>query len=431
MSMSPTPAASVAMLYPTVDADALLSHPRRSLIFDRLLPSSGLESQDFEVLYRALILNFAQWAQVLPVRVGAKLCSLLDYGLERGVMALQNYQEESKQEFDPLLGYLYFTAALLKDIGKLVTQQEIMLSNSEGQFLGRWNPARGSLNQQGDYYKLRYFGDQWVGMQTPLTLQLAPQVLPSLGYAWLMSERIVTQQWLDALSGEGESGRKLTKWLELVDHKLEELTFQMPGASVQPIQPSETQLGEEFLVWLNEGLQANHILINHPSAAVYVLANRALFLECPRIFRFFCEALGAEMEWLEVCNQFIALGLTTTPIGSLQFEQYRFRSNTLGGAGVGLLDTLAANRAVAAQKANMASEALKSAGYAAAGAKVREGLVVPSRYAPLIFGKNPPPISQVNLSPVSGDSAPALRESVQHLSDLRTLSSGRSFNRSA
>ena len=147
---------------------------------------AGLPAEHFETFYLRAIRRFAECVQSLPSQANGALQGLLNEGLARGMVALQYHLHEySEQSQDPLLLFSIFTAGLCRDLGKLITNQRVVLTKEDGEFLSHWNPFEGSMMGQAEFYKAYPQGKSYQRLNIPATYLLARQVLGKQGFLWL------------------------------------------------------------------------------------------------------------------------------------------------------------------------------------------------------------------------------------------------------
>ncbi len=392
-------------LYPVLSAEELLAHPKRYLLLEKYKKYSGLEERFFTAFYQPLIYQFVELVQALPFQPGGRDGSLMDYGLERADFALQSYREGAGNQFAANYAYAVFSAALLQDIGKVVSQQKVLISDEHGGFIQAWSPYEGPLVGHGDYYKLRFWQDhRWKSLEIMSPLVLARQLIPSAGFNWLMEDPRIAQMWLGAFMEDSASGGALLDLLRLVHKRVMELPErQLPPLNLPIKYAEETRLGEAFLAWLQQGLHNGSILINHPKAALYTLAGGGLFLECPRLIQFFRDACGYTQVWLEICRQFVSLGLVVQT-ATLRFSRFYLRDSES-----------AADPSLKSKSSYFLSQSKqsRSANVVPSGRTIREGLVVRPEDTPLILANtHQMESSAFDLQPVEAET-PA-RESLEH-----------------
>jgi hypothetical protein len=363
---------STVVLYPVLKVDALLTDdPKRRRFLSKLHLHTGLEETLYQTLYETAITNFVELVQALPYQEGGKPGGLLDYSLERAVIALRHYHQATGADFSPLFAYALFTAALFQEAGKLISQQVVVVSDSEGKFISEWSPLAGSLGAiKAEYYKLRAMDDQWIKLGQAITPLLARQYLPAPGFEWIASDNKIFSLWMDVLTGEKEKGGELdlSYWLQLSYKWLLTLPMKdrLSGQEIELTRPLQTALGEDFFAWLAKGLADGTIAINSANAAVHVLQGGELLLE-KEVFEKFCKLHGRG-NWLAVSKQASTLGLSKMQGGqySHEFEKILFKPPEV-------LDVEGLARS---PRAGAFFNAATAGNIAAAANSIREGLVI-------------------------------------------------------
>ncbi len=311
---------SSVSLFPVLSAKMLLPHAKYRIFFEKLKKNCGLSGDQFSLLYQSLVEAFVEFVQALPTTAGGKPGGLMKEGLERAQLAFHYYWTEARGD-DPLYAYMVFSAALLLDIGKVVSQQKVAVSDQQGFFIEEWIPYTGSLLEHANYYKLRFLDDRWVDLGKHVALLLAKQLMPELGFLWLSQNYAFLQMWLGVLSGEEGSERNpLSMLLQLIKQRplagqgLEEL----PLLAIEPVHAEESELGERFLAWLSEGLQDNKLAYNEAEAAIHGLKQNEIFLEWPKVAKLFDQRVDAAV----LQRQLNYLGFTKLSGGDYKFEKY-------------------------------------------------------------------------------------------------------------
>src|SRR5271163_4717339 len=108
-------------LYPVLTAELLLVHPKRNLLLEKIKKYCGLELRYYQICYEPLINQFVALVQALPFQAGGGPGTLMDYSLERAELMLQVYRQEVGEQFDPRQAYAAVVAALLQDVGKIIS----------------------------------------------------------------------------------------------------------------------------------------------------------------------------------------------------------------------------------------------------------------------------------------------------------------------
>lgn len=309
-------------ILPVLTASDLLAAGRHHILIEQVRSISGLPDDYFDSLYFTAIQNFAEYVQVLPLLAHAPLSSLLNHSIARAIIALKNFVLEQGKQVDPLLNYAVFTAALLIDIDKLVINQKIVIVDENGLFVDDWRPFEGALVGRGSYYKIYPIAPIYQRLQQTIKPLLARQVLPELGFQWIVSDPIVFAEWLDALRDDDSQGGRVGRALAFI--KLDDvinLEDSLQPIEVDPLHSKDTELGEAFFNWLKNAIENNDIKVNTADAAVHIV-NEGVFLE-RKLFKQFADICNAPVHMNAVFTQFGNLfGIAKKGGYDYAFDQY-------------------------------------------------------------------------------------------------------------
>lgn len=334
-------------IYPVLSAEQLLSSKERSAVIHQIRKQSGAPIEYFNILYKKLIENVAEFTQNLPSLKNRRLCRL-DRQLNIASIALSLREpyvlagellNRSTDDEKALWNYVIFSSLLLSRVGELFTHYHVSMVNDKGLFQQAWEPLVGSMLGQGQYYKIRNIIDTTFPTTKDVTVLLARQLMPDDGFHWIASNPVAFEQWLLGLqsSGTGESegvindcyitlqkylieNQKLIEqenqeilkeYLEelleefIVDHHTgEELTEQLSSEA------TNTRAGEDFYQWLREGIEQEKITVNKNDSSVLVTSQGVLLLH-PEIFERFAHENPHHHNAEVVFDQFKKLGLVS------------------------------------------------------------------------------------------------------------------------
>lgn len=275
-------------LFPILSAEKLLAGPSHQQLLRKLQALIGVSENHYDVLYSALIHHFAEFVQVLPLGESGRVASLLNEGLEHAFVSMQLLADLGITKSDQLLTYAVFSAALLQDVGKVIVNRRVMISDQTGAFIHEWSPHGQSMPQSvGSHFKIRYTQDAPLRMSSRVAPIFARQLLPEMGYTWITSNPQILTMWLAALGDttDDDSGT-VGIHLDLALRKLkDEKTVYLSEISVEISEPKETQVGEAFWQWLQQGLLEGHIAVDTLDAGIESLPGGLLLHE--KIFRDF------------------------------------------------------------------------------------------------------------------------------------------------
>ncbi len=382
-----TPPSSV-LLYPVLKAeDLLLYDPMRRNFVNKIAQYTGLEASLYQTLYETSIIRFAELVQALPHQGGGAAGSLLDTSLERAVVVIRHYhQSVTGTDFSALYAYALFTAALFQDSGKLLSQQAVMICDGDGKFISEWSPVEGSLLAvKAAHYKFHLLDDRWIQLGQSATPLLARQCMPAPGFEWIASNHEIFDPWMRALTGNTDHSSSFLNFLQLSTKLMSLLAKKdrLNALKIDATRPIQTAVGEDFLAWLNAGLNDGTIVLNTADANVHVLANGELLLE-PGIFQQFCKVYGRSTGWMVVSKQFDTLGLTEAASEEMTFQKFILNtSETVSN------ENLARNPKIGG---------FFNVGTVAMASMIREGLVV---FRPDLMQLHKVTPGPANLTPVS------------------------------
>lgn len=312
----------------------------------------GFDEEKYQTFCESLLFNLANYLQDLPETRNSYFSNrggFLNHGLSRCSAALSACRayfvnddgKPAKQlsETQQLWMYALFSAALLKGIGKLYVDFIVDLYDTNGDFIKKWDVLDGPMREQGAYF---YDYDFDVPYQEVfrhrVTLLLAQQILPKVGYLWIASDKDVFSTWLALLEDDSRSGGTLGMILDKADALVINRFFLEHGMAgyqregeFKPLQQKNTtfsvpqrdlsehlkageipQAGMEFIKWLNRSLLTGRLMVNQ--APLFLVPGGLLM--SPDMFKLFIREHPEFKSWLAVQTAFVQLDLhTTSPTG--------------------------------------------------------------------------------------------------------------------
>jgi len=389
-----------ASILPVIPADVLLSTKRRQKIVKNIRSLVKLSTREFEALYLKTLFNFAEFVQHLPETSSSYFShqgGMLDHALERAHIALtacSSYLDIPKDDVSDtnsiyeLWVFAIFSAALLKDVGKIAEKLHVILLKKGSKENLVWSPYKGSMYNQGSYYRYTFEKENRDRLRTLVTPLLARQILTgdseSVGdvinpYQWIASDKVILEAWLEMLNeAETGGGRALmvlpyadaqtiasyfastkqhtdgipNKYLDdydLIDEvereekekaytdedKEEadrELTKSKENVSTGTILGSIASdaammltAGEAFLNWLKLGIKDGRLGVNKANSSIHRVGE-GVFIEYPRVMQDFARSNPQFGTWQDVLRQFNQLDLTVSGIGANSIHQYFLRN---------------------------------------------------------------------------------------------------------
>jgi hypothetical protein len=296
-------------LLPVCSSSRLLSSGRLQTILQQIQEHSALPETHFKALYRGALNYFAEFVQVIPDEPQAALGGLFNLGLARAMLALKQYVDEAKNKYDtdPLINYAIFTAGLFFDVGKMISQQKIVICNDKGHYISEWYPFAGSLVElKVDFYKMYpYATTAYQALNHEGAVLLSRQLMPKEGFLWLSSDLEIFIDWLNALRGDfSDTGRRISRSLSFLKYEdILALMKNLPQITVDTILAKESQAEDQFYIWLREGLADGSIPLNTNDANVHVLDDGTIYLH-NEIFKRFLESRQLNQDFNKLARDF-------------------------------------------------------------------------------------------------------------------------------
>ncbi len=287
---------------PVLTAAELLSSSRHQGLLRQLRGMVFVEDEDYALFYEATINRFAEFVQVMPTVVSGPLSHLLNEGLSRATIVMKDYLAASST-IDPLLMYALFTAALYRDVARVVTNHRVVVCDEGGEYIDEWVALSGSMVNRADFYKLYPLAPIYQRLEKTMTPLLARQLMPAEGFLWIASDLQLYADWLDVLSGEEGRGGSVSHRLSALRpqdvYNLMNALVQIP---VDMIPGIEAQYGDLFYAWLKEAIGKGAIAVNTVDASVHVTQD-GVFLEIQKLVHQFAEATKLPVNMNAVVTQ--------------------------------------------------------------------------------------------------------------------------------
>lgn len=309
------------------DGQTLLLDEKRHQLIQKFASQLCLSDENYQLFCTPLLTSFAEFVQELPETRNSYYShtgGLLDHALERSGTALallrayflpEGSDKAPLTEPQTLWAYAVFSASLLHDVGKVITDLDVQLFDKNRQSLRAWNPFAGTMKtQDGHIFDYDFLGNFPDTYRRRVTILLARQIMPEAGFQWICSNRDVLQVWLALLEddqrGAGTLGKVLWQADGLVINR--RLLDARPGkktlsTQIEPMAPSSLKpsfdtaapkevsdkaalpgedsiAGKEFLKWLYLNLDTAKLMIN--KAPLFYVPGAGLVFT-PEIFALF------------------------------------------------------------------------------------------------------------------------------------------------
>lgn len=325
------PAHRQEKVVPVLPAKTLLGNSEHQALIGEIRSLIDLPEDQFELLCQGFLDRFAEFVQLLPTKPNARLGTLLNQALLRGVNCL-HYLLDNHGEVDVLECYALFTAAVLYDVAYVLTHQRVFITEEGGKHIADWVFSRGSLHKQSaQWYKIFPYKRDFSRLRDPVVVLLAQQILPPEGYDWITSHWRVFIEWLDALCQTGLKGMRFNFILDIIRFEKEELFIdELPEIHVDYKEPTDTVVADEFFLWLERELDDEKIKLGDVDPDLYVLAD-GVFLDSRVVDRFSkYYNCPSTVVWFQIGN---CLGIAKQSGQDFRFDQF------FGARGKGLLST--------------------------------------------------------------------------------------------
>ncbi len=328
---------------PVQTVEQLLETTERKPLLQEIQDLSAASSKHYQAFYEPLINNFAEFVQQLE-HIDHPSITWLDHHLRLAKTTLKMREQFLLvgESLHPILNkdealwhYVAFSSALLRKIGLLFTDYQVSICNEQGVHQAEWMPFLGSMNTQGQYYKLREITNKGIPYSQGMNLLLARQLMPNEGFCWIASNPMALKEWLGVVEGESPGGvilqflalsekqlYELAKQEELLEElfraqSLEEL-LRLTGLSEQellkllpPLHGAEndtTETAVAFFDWLEaqqELLQAtgqtgSRLLLSERQYLLSPISLAFIARECPGLFS----------NWFNLYKKSMSLGFT-------------------------------------------------------------------------------------------------------------------------
>ena len=271
-----------------LSANKLLA-PYQHLI-TQIQQNIGVPQEHWKLNYLDFIINFSSKVQLLPASESHHHSSyggLLEHSLETGLNALKlrkakmlpvGANAEVIEKEKELWSYAIFTAALLHDVGKPLSDQIITIVNESSP--RKFNPVTETLSE-GSVYQLAFRRSRKYRSHESLPLLLASNLIPEIGLNWITSNPDILDEWVLCLTGrkaEAESiGEIITKadQISTAQNLTGNTNISTPAAKTTP-------LHKRLVTALKYLLEHDELPLNRKGAAGWVFEDK-LWLVSKRV----------------------------------------------------------------------------------------------------------------------------------------------------
>ncbi|SFV89223.1 Pyruvate/2-oxoglutarate dehydrogenase complex, dihydrolipoamide acyltransferase (E2) component, and related enzymes [hydrothermal vent metagenome] len=274
--------------------DLLFKH--RKLI-DDIYQHTHVPKQHFEDLYLYSIDRLAIWVQDLPASQSHHHSAeggFLLHTLEVIEIAVKRRNTkmlpigasvEKQNEKKDLWTFAIFVAALLHDIGKTVSDVNVMVYDHQQKELGRWSPWFGNMSSvdTAKYYQYQYNSNRKYQQHSLLPLTLLSQFINPAAIDWMQNESDLFTLLLMTLQGRSAEGAIIADIIKYADSEssaksLANSSGNNAGNSNTGNSPQPKSLADKLLDTMRYLVLETDIKINAPGAAMFTTRNDVFFV---------------------------------------------------------------------------------------------------------------------------------------------------------
>lgn len=313
----------------------LLNTVKRQTLLDNLFNASGLEESRYGDLCLSLIKNVVNQCQQLPVSTNQYYAApggFVDHILNRTEAAVhllrqhlvQGEQEELSEE-QKLWMYALLSAGILQGIGKLQTDYELELYDSNGGLIKKWRPILDDLPVVGSYYLYTYLAANDDELRCRFNLILAYKLMPLNGLIWIVSNDAVLATWLALLDEDTDSVGTLSILLERAEHIASQRYvnefvtvtkarntngrvnrtgsfLDVAPETAEEMLKKDSLIGATFIQWLQQKLNDGDIVINQAHSLVI---SEGGLLVSEKLFKQFAQEHVKYKNWQAIQRAFL------------------------------------------------------------------------------------------------------------------------------
>jgi integrating conjugative element relaxase (TIGR03760 family) len=273
--------------------ELLLKHKK---LIDDIYHQSHVPEKHFKRLYLYSIERLAIWVQNLPASQNhhhSNSGGFLLHTLEVVEIAIKRRNAkmlpiganvEAQNEKKDLWTFVIFVAALLHDIGKTVSDVNIMLYDVKQKELGRWSPWFGQMSDVSDakYYQYQYNANRKYQQHSLLPLTLLSQFINPAAIDWMQKESDLFTLLLMTLQGRNAEGAIIADIIKYADsessaNSLKNLGGNSKSQQPQP-QPQPKSLADKLLDTMRYLALETDLKINAPGAVMFTTSTDIYFV---------------------------------------------------------------------------------------------------------------------------------------------------------
>jgi hypothetical protein len=211
------------------------------------------------------------------------------------------------------------------DVSKLITRQQIVITDKKGVFIKEWSPYLHTLGGSADFYRINEYVGGVVEIDESVPMLLAKQIMPAAGFSWIATNQRLLNKWLSSFAvDKGRQTRGLILTLQLVKEEMQRAKLAgecLEPISVERIMTPELEVAEDFLKWVRDSVENKALSVNQEDSMVHRVESGVL-LVYPNLFQEFCSVYSRHILYVVLFTQFNHLGLFKWSGWDFRFEQF-------------------------------------------------------------------------------------------------------------
>ena len=279
-----------AGFYKIANASALLK-PHQVLI-DKILQKSQAPKAHFDSYYLYSIKKMAKLVQSLPAsqshhhsrRGGFLLHNLevIDGALNRRntiLLPLGSTPEDQSRKKD-VWSFGVFVAAIMHDMGKLLSDVEVVLLGWRYNEMGRWSPFVGdmTISKKAKYYQYHYNNKRQYSQHPLNTSILLTQIVHPVALDWLKQEPELWAMLLMSISGRNLEGGVVSEIIKHADSLSVSASLKNPNQESAETGLAPKSLAEKLLDTLRYLTLETNPKINEKGAGIYTTSTDVYYV---------------------------------------------------------------------------------------------------------------------------------------------------------
>lgn len=219
--------------YPVLAPEQLLKGKNYQQTLSQIKNLAFVPENIFNDLYQSAIDDYAKFVQGLPATQVDHFNyhgGLLELGIKRALQTLAWYRREYPVRHatpdqmpvrQAIWSYALFTAGLMYGIGQVVATYWVMMCEQSGHSKERWNPVKGYMQEQGEFYRYSFETTRRDELAARSTLVLALETLPREGVSWIATDAEIFNAWLAILLNDDKHAGLFAKCILPIEAELE------------------------------------------------------------------------------------------------------------------------------------------------------------------------------------------------------------------